>query len=278
MEQNQPSSTLLPNLAETPSEPVPKDSGNAETPSEEFGNNQETPSEPTSTFPKLKDPTPEHTATVRTAAKTLEQAGHPITERTIINWCYPTKDAAAKLDCAWDKNQKKYYIKPEGLAVVVANMPKTQPNDQPKELPKEEPPNSESKPPLPKPGEQVSEDIPNRSENKNNASETPELDEDEQAELRRLRRENFQQTKTIEGNNIVIDQVQKGMDKTVKSFTAALTDQSIQVGRLLEENKQLKNLLTDGGRAKAGVGETTATEKVQVSEEEVKQPEENQPN
>jgi len=166
MEQNQPPSNPLPNLAETPSEPVPKDSRNAETSSEHFGTRQETSSEPPSIFPKLKDPTPEHTATVRTAAKTLEQAGHPITERTIINWCYPTKDAAAKLDCAWDKKQKKYYIKPEGLAAVVATMPKAQPDVQPKELPKEEPPNSESKPPLPKPEEQVSEDIPNRSENK----------------------------------------------------------------------------------------------------------------
>ena len=124
MEQSQPT-TPFPKVEDLPTEPLGTDSENIKLDSEGVGNEEGKPSEEMLELPKLKQRTPAHGITVRAAAKGLETEGHPITGRTIINWCYPTKTGPAKLDCAWDESQLKYFITQESLDKVLADMPKT---------------------------------------------------------------------------------------------------------------------------------------------------------
>ncbi len=262
MEQEPQQTAQFPDVANPPAEPIGNDSEDSQKDSEDIRNEEVEPSEKRAGFPKFKKRTADHNTTVRTAAKSLEASGHPITERTIINWCHPAKHGSAKLDCAWDENLGKYFITQASLEQAIADMPTTQPSEQPPILQKDLQSDSESDAELPKQREESSEEVQKGSEPTSDPSETSGLDEAETAELRRLRRENFQQAKMIEGNDIVIDQLQKGMDTTVKSFTNTLKDLSIEQGKLLADNERLKkNLLTSGkpapgwGSASPGVGD-----------------------
>jgi len=246
MEQEPQQTERFPNVANPPAEPVGNDSEDSPNDSEDVRNEDVESSEKRAEFPKFKKRTPDHNTTVRTAAKSLEATGHPITERTIINWCYPAKHGSAKLDCAWDENLGKYFITQASLEQAIADMPTTQPSEQPPILQKDIQSDSESDAELPKRKEESSDEVQKGSEPTGDPSETSGLDESETAELRRLRRENFQQAKMIEGNDIVIDQLQKGMDTTVKSFTTTLKDLSIEQGKLIADNGRLKNLLKSG--------------------------------
>ena len=260
MEQNQQPPSPFPNIEDPSAEPFGNDSAKVPANSEELRKPEELSSEKPLSFPKLKPPTIDHTTTVRRAAKMFEAQGHPITERTIINWCYPTKTGQpAKLDCSWDETQTKYFITEQSMDQVMATMPNADSPEEP--LPnfqKDANKDSESTPDIQKEDTLGSERFRNDSETPETSSETPDLGEDKGAELRRLRRENFKQAKTIEGSDIVIDQLQKGMNKTVDSFTRALTKTSIQVGKLQAENERLYKLLGDGAKPQdAGVREAT---------------------
>ena len=149
------------------------------------------------------------------------------------------------MDCAWDGH--KYFINQESLEKAMADIPKANLSEPLPKFQKEVRQNSESNHEVPKEQKDTSEDVPKVSEPKENPSETPQLDEDEEAELRRLRRENLEQEHTIIGKNKVIDTLQSGLGDTVKSFTQTLKKLSIEQGRLLAENEQLRNLLGDGG-------------------------------
>ncbi len=59
-----------------------------------------------------KDKSEYHTITVREAARVLENAGIPRTERSIINWCNPNQQGISRLDCYFEPNEKKYFITP----------------------------------------------------------------------------------------------------------------------------------------------------------------------
>ena len=95
MENEQPP-TPFPNVPNPPAEPVRNDSETPTPLAEPDRKEEHKPSETPVQFPKLKLPTDAHTTTVREAAKIFEAQGHPITERTIINWCYPTKNWTAR--------------------------------------------------------------------------------------------------------------------------------------------------------------------------------------
>ena len=241
MEQNQQLPTPFPNVEEPPAEPLGNSSEEPGGVSEDVRNEEVESSERLSQLPKLKQPTDEHNITVREAAKLLEAQGHPITERTIINWCYPTKTGPEKLDCAWDSAKLKYFITQESLEKVMADMPNANPSEPLQTLEKDVESPSEITLEYPNQKRASSEDIQKGSEPQVNFSE-----EDNEAELRRLRRESLEQTNTIIGKDKVIDTLQSGLDKTVGSFTKALKELSIEQGRLLAENEQLHNLLGDG--------------------------------
>ncbi len=209
--------------------------------SEDVRKEQEEGSEKQTEFPKMKERRSDHITTVRTAAKTLEAAGYPITERTIINWCRPAKDGSAKLDCAFDDTEKKYFITRESLEQAMVDMRKANP-PQPlpnfSEVPKEPDTNSEG---APKVSEKEGSDSENGS-GKINGSEDP------QTELRRLRRQAIDDANKIEAKDTMIDEFQKGIEKLVDSFTERLSAQSESVGELKAEVKQLKGLLGSGNQ------------------------------
>jgi hypothetical protein len=72
-------------------------------------------SEGFSTLPNLSERKADHTLTVRETARMFEAAGVARTERSITNWCQPTKAGIARLDAYFDPNERKYYITPESV-------------------------------------------------------------------------------------------------------------------------------------------------------------------
>ena len=239
MDQDAQPPTPFPNVATPPSEPIGTDSEITKSTSEDVRNEPVEPSEKVEDFPKLKQRTPDHNTTIRSARELFEVSGYPITERTILNWCYPTTDHPAKLDCAWDG--RKYFINQESLEKAMADIPKAIPSQPLPKFQKELRQNSESNQELPKEQKETSEGAPKGSETQDNSSE-----EDRGAELRQLRRETLEQANTIIGKDKVIDTMQSGLEKTFESFTKTLKESSIEQGRLLAENEQLRNLLGDG--------------------------------
>ena len=186
MEQNQQPPTPFPNVEEPSAEPLRNGSEEPRGVSEAVRNEEVESSERLSQLPKLKQRTGDHNVTVRAAAKLLEAQGHPITERTIINWCYPTKTGPEKLDCAWDETKIKYFITHRSIDQVMADMPKAYPSEPPTKFQKDIQSDSEYTTEIPKEKDVSSEQAQKGSETQDNSSETPQLDEDEDTELRRL--------------------------------------------------------------------------------------------
>ena len=115
------------------------DPGNVPHPSEEFGNIPNA-SESFRTFPKASESfgkvrndserfgnVPQaserkenHSLTVREAARLFEAAGVARTERSIVNWCQPSRTGIARLDSYFDPNERKYYITPQSVELAIA--------------------------------------------------------------------------------------------------------------------------------------------------------------
>ena len=60
-----------------------------------------------------------HTLTVRETARMFEVAGVARTERSVINWCQPTRQGITRLDSYYDPNERKYYITPQSVEAVI---------------------------------------------------------------------------------------------------------------------------------------------------------------
>ena len=60
--------------------------------------------------PQPRDKSEYHTITVRQAARMLEDAGVPRTERSITNWCSPNRQGISRLDCYLEPNEKRFFI------------------------------------------------------------------------------------------------------------------------------------------------------------------------
>lgn len=71
-------------------------------------------------FPNSAARKESHALTVRDVARVFEQAGVPRTERSIINWCQPNKLGVPRLDCYLDPNERRYYITPQSVELVIA--------------------------------------------------------------------------------------------------------------------------------------------------------------
>ncbi len=170
MDQNQQPTAPFPNVEDPPAEPDGNDSENVDTFSDNLGNEEAEPTERPVEFPKYKPRTADHNITVRRAAKIFESKGHPITERTIINWCSPTKTSPAKLDCAWDEPQAKYFITQQSIEQVMADMP-TYPSESLPKIPKDGRSDSENPSDFPNEKDISSEPIPPDSEDDSTNSE-----------------------------------------------------------------------------------------------------------
>ena len=176
MDPDQQPPTSFPNMEDPPAEPDGNASDNLDPSSEDLLSEGMEPAEEAVEFPKSKPRTAEHNITVRSGAKLFESKSHPITERTIINWCSPTKTGPAKLDCAWDEVQSKYFITQQSIEQAMADM-RTYPSEPLPKLQKDVPPNSESDPifqnePAPSSEElqKGSENLPTNSESFSEAS------------------------------------------------------------------------------------------------------------
>jgi hypothetical protein len=88
------------------SEEQEKDSETLRSFSESNGNVSELPH-------NVSERTTEHTLTVHEVAKTFEERGLYITERTILNWCHPNKKGITRLDCYYENREDRYFITPK---------------------------------------------------------------------------------------------------------------------------------------------------------------------
>ena len=69
--------------------------------------------------PHASERTERHTLTVREVVRLFEDRGVPRSERTIVNWCQPTRLGAAHLDAYFDNNERRYYVTPESAERVI---------------------------------------------------------------------------------------------------------------------------------------------------------------
>ena len=53
------------------------------------------------------------------ASKMFDEAHCRVSERTIIRWCNRNKQGVRRLDCAFDMNERKYYIREESVKSVI---------------------------------------------------------------------------------------------------------------------------------------------------------------
>jgi hypothetical protein len=60
-----------------------------------------------------------HTLTVREVEKLFEQAGSPVTERSILNWCKPNREGVCRLDCGYERGEYRWYISPASVERVI---------------------------------------------------------------------------------------------------------------------------------------------------------------
>ena len=60
-----------------------------------------------------------HTLTVREVEKLFEQAGRPVTERSILNWCKPNSEGICRLNCGYERGERRWYIASESVERVI---------------------------------------------------------------------------------------------------------------------------------------------------------------
>jgi hypothetical protein len=60
-----------------------------------------------------------HTLTVREVEKLFEQAGRAVTERSILNWCKPNSEGTCRLNCGYERGERRWYIAPESVERVI---------------------------------------------------------------------------------------------------------------------------------------------------------------
>jgi len=92
---------------------------------EAVGNDAENSQKISETFaslPQNKERTEHHTITVRQAARIFENAGILRTERSINNWCHPSKRGSTALDCFYDREELKFFITPQSIEFLIGRI------------------------------------------------------------------------------------------------------------------------------------------------------------
>jgi hypothetical protein len=65
--------------------------------------------------PQISERKESHTLTVREVARMFEAAGVARTERSIVNWCQPSRTGIARLDSYFDPNERRYFISAQSV-------------------------------------------------------------------------------------------------------------------------------------------------------------------
>jgi hypothetical protein len=60
-----------------------------------------------------------HTLTVREVEKLFEEGGTPVTERSILNWCKPNREGVCRLNCGYDRSEKRWFVTSGSVARVI---------------------------------------------------------------------------------------------------------------------------------------------------------------
>ncbi len=103
--------------------------GNIPHPSADFGsvpNNSESfgsvrnATEEFRTVTQISERKETHTLTVREVARMFEAAGVARTERSIVNWCQPSRTGIARLDSYFDPNERRYFISAQSVEQAIA--------------------------------------------------------------------------------------------------------------------------------------------------------------
>jgi hypothetical protein len=192
-------------------------------PSERFGNVPQgseafrtvrNDSEGFRTFPKHSERKENHTVTVREAARMFEAAGVARTERSIVNWCQPSRTGIARLDSYFDPNERRYYVTPESVERAIQE-----------EIQKS---TKAPEPPAPEAFRMVPNDVENPRKRVADASEA------DVSRLKELEKEMMDLKITNRGKDFFIDQLQKERD----SILNQLLTSSRKVGEL--ETKLLR--------------------------------------
>jgi hypothetical protein len=69
--------------------------------------------------PNVSERKENHTLTVREVARLFEVAGVARTERSITNWCQPSRSGIARLDAYFDPNERRYFITPQSAELAI---------------------------------------------------------------------------------------------------------------------------------------------------------------
>jgi hypothetical protein len=62
---------------------------------------------------------PVHTLSAREVEKLFEQAGRPVTERSLLNWCKPNSEGICRLNCGYERGERRWYIAPASVERVI---------------------------------------------------------------------------------------------------------------------------------------------------------------
>jgi hypothetical protein len=243
MEHDSENSGKFPQETGPASEEMPKDS-------ESVGNGSEEASESGPKFRNRAERTEDHTVTVREAAKIFEEAGLPVTERTIINWCNPNKRGIVRLDCYFNEGDGKYFITSQSIEQVIKE-------DSPRSKANQYIPfaSSESQDrisePVGKTSEErpkVSEEVPKSSETGsesfgNGAEEPVGEASTKDGEIRKLRQQLMDEKILNKGKDFFIEQLQKDRESFAAERQELIQQMVLQgerVGKLETELRQLQ--------------------------------------
>ena len=65
--------------------------------------------------PRQSDSRELHTVTIQEAARLLDAAGVPRSQRPLVRWCSPDAHGVGRLECVYDGNERRYWITPESI-------------------------------------------------------------------------------------------------------------------------------------------------------------------
>ena len=88
--------------------------------SESFRSNPPSASETIDEIMSRPERKAEHKLTAREVEKLFEQAGRPVTERSILNWCKPNSEGVCRLNCGYERGERRWYIAPDSVERVIA--------------------------------------------------------------------------------------------------------------------------------------------------------------
>jgi hypothetical protein len=238
------------------------------------------PSEQFRTAPSCSIPHDEFSITVREAARIFEEAGVPRTERAITNWCNRNARGITRLDACYNDEERKYYIAPGSIERVIKEERKkfayteykggvlgTEAEDLSEQLRNKHAESTEAGPDDRPPAEEVVRDEPHHAsprdggsaqqarntehdpqpEHRTDRSEGAGLTEDERAQLKELKMQNYELRVQLEGQKYLVRQFdtlvageRERHEREKLALVDRLTDARYQIGSLEQKLLQIE--------------------------------------